>query len=280
MVRTWLMFGSIWLWDWVLEGAESRVAGCWTFSGVAELPFGPEDVSWLRRLVEGTYHDQIIADVSARLSRWVSVATQMPEGWQRAAPAPVHPREPRGLEVGPPPPDLNRGHPYPGIGVDNLHQRLRAFFEGFGGTFLGCDATPHVFRRLVMVEFYVALPFTDDASWRHEGGRRLDGPTPRITSPPSGPPASGRWWMPRPKRRIRWARWKGIMRGSSPTESETKGGGVVRMNSQQWSGGPWHARRIDMRGRIRSEWWHKGERGGARKGRQRPCAGIRPRPSS
>ena len=82
----------------------------------------------------------------------------------------MHPREPRGLEVGPPPPELDHGHPYPGIGVDNLDQRMRAFFAGFGGTFLGCDATPNFFRRLVMVDFFVALPFTDDASWRHEGG--------------------------------------------------------------------------------------------------------------
>ena len=100
LVRTWLMFGAVWLRDWILEGAETRLPRHWTFSGVAEVPFGPEDAEWLRSLVDGRDHDLIVADIAARLNHWISVATQVPERWQRAAPGPMHPREPQGLAVG------------------------------------------------------------------------------------------------------------------------------------------------------------------------------------
>ena len=48
MLRVWLSFGAICLRNWILEGAGTIHHGFWTFVGVLELPFGPEDAPYLR----------------------------------------------------------------------------------------------------------------------------------------------------------------------------------------------------------------------------------------
>ena len=77
----WLSFGAIWLRNWELEGAGDLVGGCWTFTGVLELPFGPEDADELRDLLWGPHRAEYLEEVSRRLSMWATASTQLPEPW-------------------------------------------------------------------------------------------------------------------------------------------------------------------------------------------------------
>ena len=135
---------------------------------MVEMPPSREDAGWFEEFRNGEVRERMIRDISFRLRDRPDAATQLPERWQRAAPRPANPPDARPLRIGPPTPDL--GRPYAGIGVRNLEARMVAFFAREGGTFIHGQASPSFYRRRVTVEFTVALPFSDDASWRHEGG--------------------------------------------------------------------------------------------------------------